>query len=517
MSHSIKEVLSSKKAIAEALGIVAIGMTLLVTAGVAVAQYAILSTQTAQLNSVTAEVLNRAELYASELNSDLLHPEVPPTDRQCSKTPAMCTTILSVTPSDDGTKTVLRIQGDTYAALGQSVTKDVTLASSEVTHVTNIDADGNKVWALSNEGLRYKTWSVADGRPSDVDPDDMKGPTGGTKWVSVDDRAGVDSTGALWVWGLNDIGQGGIGTTSSFVLRPTKVSDETTSFRTVVTSADRAYAIDSKGNGWAWGKNNKGQLGLGTNTYVKTPTKIPGMRFVSFTIGKDNVFGITASGDLVTVGASQAGLPANTGLDWQTITPGTHYRAVAASPSGAVAMIDSTGILTMAGNSYPFTPASARFVSVSLGATTGYAISEAGTLYMWGDGPDGQLGSGTTTSWTKPTSIKANIVKVIAGPSYVLMIDVYGILYYTGKLPAMYTGGPDVPAVSTITKLMPGTTFSGIAADSGDTAAALVDTAGNLYSVGTTAAGLWPMSYHGAGDQPIRMPVPDGFSSYTWK
>lgn len=515
MNLSPKTVLTEKKGIAEALGAVMIGMIILVSAGVVVGNFAILSKQASELTSVKQEITNRAELYASQLNTDLLHPQVPPTDRECSVTPPMCTTILFVTPSSDGTSTVLRIQGDTAATLGQSVTKDVTLVSSQVTHVTAIDANGNNVWARSNEGLVYTTWGVASGKPSDVTPDELAGPTAGATWVSTDDRAGVDSTGALWVWGADDIGQAGIGSTSAAPVAPQKIT--TATFRSVVTDDSRGYAIDSSFNAWVWGKNDQGQLGLGNNNAVTAPTKIPGMRFMSLAIGKNNVFGITTAGDLVVAGASQAGLPANSGYAWQTVNPGTKYKAVAASPTGAVAMIDAAGNLTMVGNGYPFGSPSAHFVSVSLGGSAGYAISDAGVLYSWGTGTNGQLGQGATTSIAQPTQIMAGVAKVQGGPTSALVIDDQGGLYYVGKTPSGYVGGTDLPQVNTLTKLMSGITFSSIAAEGDSTAAALRDSAGNVYGMGTATPGLWPINYQGPANQPIRMPVPGGFSSFTWK
>lgn len=520
MKLSAKEVLSDKKGLAEALGMVAITMTLLIAAGTVVADYAIHSKQASELQSLRQEITNRAELYASDLNADLLTPQVPSTDRQCSSTTSMCTTILSVSPSGDGTSTVLRIQGDTVTLLGQSVTQDVTLVSSQVTHVTAIDADGDNVWALSNEGLRYTTWGVASAKPSDVTPAELAGPTAGGTWVSVDDRAGVDSAGALWVWGKNDLGQAGIGSTSATAVQPTKLTEGTTSFRSVVTDDDRAYAIDSTGGLWAWGKNDQGQLGLGTTSNVMQPTKVAGSRMMSVTVGEDDAFGITMSGDLVHTGAAQAGLSAPAGSSFRQVNAGTVWAAVAASTDGAVAMIDQAGNLTMAGSGYPFTPApTVKFSSVSLGSSASYAISTDGDLYTWGLGTNGQLGQGTTTSASTPTQVMSGtkFVSVQGAKTSALAIDVTGALYYVGATPSGYVGGTDLPQVSVFTALMPGTQFRQIATNSGDTAAALVDTASNIYGMGTTTAGLWPMDYLGAGNQLIRMPVPEGFPSYTWK
>lgn len=517
MIRSIKDVLSEKKGLADALGMVMVGMAMLVAIGAVVGNYAVLSQQAGQLRSLGQEISNRAELYASSLNTNLANPQVPTMARQCSTTPAMCTAILSATPSSDGSQTVLRVQGDAVSGVGQSVTKDITLVSKDVTHVTGIDQNGDNIWALSSEGLHFRIWGVASGDPVVVDPSAMSGPKAGAGWVSVDDRAGIDNTGALWTWGVNNIGQAGIGSASTAPAAPQKFAGAT-GFRSVVTVDDRGYAIDSKGDAWVWGKNDKGQLGLGNSNPVMVPTRIAGARMMSFAAGKDNVFMLGMDGGLSVVGASQTGFPANSGLAAQDLNPATQYSAVAASTAGAVAMIDSTGSLSMKGNAYTFTPGTGKYGSVSLGSTAGYAISTSGDLYSWGTGSNGQLGLGAVTTATTPTQVMAGtkFVAVEGGATSALAIDTSGRLYYFGKTPSGSVGGTDLPQVNVPTALLAESRFRDIASNSGDPAAALLDTAGNLYGMGTATPGLWPFNYLGANNQPIRMPAPAGFAPVTW-
>jgi hypothetical protein len=518
MTRSIKEVLSDKKGIADALGLALIAMAMLTAVSLVVGNYAVLSKQASQLQTLTQQISNRAELYAGALNTDVASPQVPTMARQCTTTPAMCTAIISATPSADGSQTVLRIQGDSVIpGIGQSVTKDVTLVSKEATHVTGLDQNGDNVWALTGEGLHYRIWGIASGDPVVVDPTDMTEYTAGVTWVSVADRAGIDSTGALWVWGANNIGQAGIGSVSATPVAPQKFGGAT-GFRSVVTSDNRGYAIDSKGDLWVWGKNDKGQLGLGHANQVTAPTRIAGSRTMNVAVGKDNTFMLGMDGTLSVVGASQAGFPANSGFTAQVLNRGTKYRTVAASTTGTVAMIDSTGKLTVAGNAYPFTPlAGGVFTSVTLGQTTGYAIGTDARVYVWGQGTNGQLGLGATTSVTTPTQLPGiNVVDVRAATTSAFVLDVSGKLYYFGKTQAGSAGGAALPQVNTPTKLLAESAFRGITANGGDTPVALLDTAGNVYGMGTAQPGLWPFNYLGANDQPIRMPAPAGFAPGTW-
>lgn len=523
MNIAIKDVLREKKGVVEALGVTVIVMTLLVAVGMVVANYAILSKQASMLTSLSQEITNRAEAYTSVLNADMTNPQTPSLARECSTTTEMCTQILAVTPSEDGTALDLRIQADAVVTLGQSVVQDVKLISNDVTHVTAIDDDGRNVWALTDEGLRFRAWDLAEGKPSEVPDDELEGPKTTNKWVMVDDRAGIDSSGSLWVWGKNNLGQAGVGTKTSTPVKPQRVSVSGTSFRSVVTADDRGYAIDSSGFAWVWGKNDKGQLGLGHANEVIKPTKISGTRFLTFAIGKDKVFALTMSGELMTVGASTTGFPANSGVKWQVLNPGKGYTAVAASLEGAVALIDDAGKLTMVNNPYPFPDvAVGTFTSVTLGSTAGYAIGGTGNLYSWGTGSDGRLGLGAATSAALPTNIKPiksgqRFTSVSALSTGAVAIDATGSVHYVGKVPAGALSYGNLPQANVPTPLMNATSFRQIATDGSGTAGALLDTNGNLYGIGTESAGLWPMNYLGAKDQPIRMPVPDGFSSYTWK
>ena len=516
MSRSIKEVLSEKKGIADALGLMWIGMAMLVAVGLVVANFAVLSTQASQLRTLTQEITNRAEVYAAALNKDLVNPQIPTHARKCSTVPAACTSIVSATPSADGQETVLRIQGDFVSGVGQTLTRDVTLIGKEVTHVTGVDKDGNNAWALSDEGLHYRIWERAAGKPTTVDPEDITAPGTGATWVSVTERAGIDSTGALWVWGKNTIGQAGIGSAGATPVAPQKIQG-TTGFRSVVTADDRGYAIDSKGDAWVWGKNDKGQLGLGHANPVMTPTKIANARMMSFALGKDNVFMLRMDGTLSVAGASQTGFPANSGFKAQELTPGTKYRSVSATTAGAVATVDSTGKLAVAGSSYPFTPLNGGvFTSVSLGQTTGYAIGTDGRAYVWGQGANGQLGLGATSSVATPTMLPGiDVVALSAAKTSAFAIDKGGRLYYFGKTAAGSVAGTAMPQVNVPTKLLSENRFREVAASGGDTAVALLDTAGNVYGMGTASPGLWPMTYLGADDQPVRMPALEGFAAYT--
>ncbi len=97
------------------------------------------------------------------------------------------------------------------------------------------------------------------------------------------------TNGAVWAWGDNDRGQLGNGTrTSSDV--PLQVDlPKGVSFATVSSGGYASYAIDGSGRLWAWGDNRSGQLGSGRGTAVSTTPVNVGIRAAQVSSTAQNV------------------------------------------------------------------------------------------------------------------------------------------------------------------------------------------------------------------------------------
>lgn len=83
-------------------------------------------------------------------------------------------------------------------------------------------------------------------------------------------NAAIKDDGSLWMWGDNEYGQLGDGTTEDRA-EPVKIMDGVTS---IVTGYDYTMAIKTDGSLWAWGNNKDGQLCDGTIEGKTIPTKI---------------------------------------------------------------------------------------------------------------------------------------------------------------------------------------------------------------------------------------------------
>jgi alpha-tubulin suppressor-like RCC1 family protein/uncharacterized protein YjdB len=88
---------------------------------------------------------------------------------------------------------------------------------------------------------------------------------------------GVALNGSVYCWGANFDGQLGTGTTYALSTAPARVNSDLT-FSLVGAGASHACALDVGGNAYCWGRNDHGQLGIGsiTSNVFATPQLVSG-------------------------------------------------------------------------------------------------------------------------------------------------------------------------------------------------------------------------------------------------
>jgi alpha-tubulin suppressor-like RCC1 family protein len=101
------------------------------------------------------------------------------------------------------------------------------------------------------------------------------------EWHSLAALIGSDGTSSVWAWGNNEFGQLGNGAENTSTWTPSQVLLTIALGETVkaIAAGDRhslavIQAADGTTTAWAWGNNDFGQLGDGSNNGTSTPTAV---------------------------------------------------------------------------------------------------------------------------------------------------------------------------------------------------------------------------------------------------
>jgi LPXTG-motif cell wall-anchored protein len=162
----------------------------------------------------------------------------------------------------------------------------------------------------------------------------------------------IDARGNLWAWGNNDIGQLGNPSVRNYTWEPVQVMDGTR-FRYVDAGSNHTLAIDMDGNLWGWGNNGNGQLGDGTTSARGAPMQIMnGFKFSAISAGVTSSYAITTEGTLYGWGdyswsdsdtAINSGAPVRLGGPETTFTLITASEDTVSGGDGAAAADQDSG------------------------------------------------------------------------------------------------------------------------------------------------------------------------------
>lgn len=282
----------------------------------------------------------------------------------------------------------------------------------------------------------------------------------------------VRRDGSLWVWGSNQYGARGDGSSGNNITSPLKVplpNRVTTPSRrgkhAVAVGAGVYAAIDTEGQVWTWGVNWNGRLGDGTTTSRFTPARVKRSSapndyltgIVSIAAGGGTLAAVDADGNVWTWGAGANGALGNGFTDDQSypvqvLTFGAGNQAVPLSGVNEVACGSSGFCIALTRNRRVVGWGSNAFSQLGLvaggsssiarpinfgssidaiaaGSAHGIAHSTNGKVYGWGYNGRGQLGTGFTGVAQAPPVVMSagpdgmnNISDLAAGPNFSVMV-----------------------------------------------------------------------------------------------
>ena len=157
----------------------------------------------------------------------------------------------------------------------------------------------------------------------------------------------------------------------------------------VAGSEETSLALASDGTVYAWGENQYGQLGNGTNTDSNIPvavkttgTPMEGKQIVQIAAGRWSSFALASDGTVYSWGFNGGGQLGN----------GT------TNHSNVPVAVKTTG-----------TPMEGKtIVQVASSVFHSLALASDGTVYAWGSNGEGQLGNGTNTNSNIPVVVDAS-------------------------------------------------------------------------------------------------------------
>ena len=313
-------------------------------------------------------------------------------------------------------------------------TGEIVQVAAGGTHSAAVTKDGDLYMWGSNGAGQLGVYSNANSKiPIKVNNSSSTLPEKSVKYVALggNHSAAITKDGSLYIWGWNNYGQLGDGTTTERYT-PIKIMDNVAS----VSLGDyHSAAVTKDGSLYMWGNNSSGQLGDGTTTSRYTPVKIMN-NVASVSLGSSHSAAITKDGSLYMWGWNHYGQLGDGTTTSYRYTPVKIMDNVASVSLGGIhsAAITKDGSLYKWGGGDKTRPhrVASNVQSVKLGYSHTTVISKDGGLYTWGYNDYGQLGNGTTTNSSNPIKIMNDAVDCAGGGNHTIALKKDGTVYTWG-------------------------------------------------------------------------------------
>jgi alpha-tubulin suppressor-like RCC1 family protein len=286
----------------------------------------------------------------------------------------------SVVLKDDGTVWAWGYNQTGELGNGTNIGSNIPAQVVDITDITAISSMYHTL-ALKNDGTVW-AWGYniygelgngTAGGSSNV-PVQVSGLTGITNIAcGYYHSLAIKDDNTAWAWGYNGSGELGNGSDILFSNVPVQVTG-LTDIIALAGGNSFSLAIINDSTVWAWGSNNEGELGNGTNTISKIPVQVSGLSgIIAITAGTYHALALKNDGTVWTWGFNMYGQLGN-GTFTDSNIP--------------VQVNGLTGIVAIAG-----------------GYAHSLAMRNDGTCWAWGYNSYGQLGNGADTNSNVPVQV----------------------------------------------------------------------------------------------------------------
>jgi len=207
-------------------------------------------------------------------------------------------------------------------------------------------------------------------------------PLGGVAFASISagsgHTCGLDANGQGYCWGSNAYGQLGINSTAHQKTPVAVQHPSGVTFASIVASERHTCALDTTGQAWCWGYGSEGALGGGFSFGDSIPVQVThpsGVTFTSISTQYRHVCALDTTGQAWCWGKNPNGQ-----LGDNTLT--TRYTPVAVQQ-----------------------PVGVTFASLEVGWSQSCGVTSGGQSYCWGQGNRGQVGDGTFAQRKVPVAV----------------------------------------------------------------------------------------------------------------
>lgn len=252
----------------------------------------------------------------------------------------------------------------------------------------------------------------------------------GNDWVQASGgnsaSAAVKSDNSLWIWGDAIYGQLGNGTFSPSVSSPIQTILGGNDWSQVsVGLRQTVAAVKTDGSLYTWGRNDYGQLGLGSTVFQNVPNNVGETTWSQVSVGSMHtaavktdgslwVWGYNAYGQLGTGSITNYSSPVQTTLNdtnWTQVSCGYNFTAALRNDGNLYTfgwnVLGQLGDGTVVNKSVPtlISNGGVNWSNVACGWFHALALKTDNSLWSWGNNQYGQLGDNTIVSKSVPTQV----------------------------------------------------------------------------------------------------------------